>query len=308
MLKALRILLVEDDAEDALLFRRRCPPQAQVQQVSDAAAALIAARAGGLDVCFCDYRLGAESGLDVVRAFRAEGLRIPVVMITGEDIEALGENALLAGATDFIPKDDLDAATIGRVARWALIRRHVENRREDALSDAALSQWLGQAPKSSAAAANTGAAAVALRRVLYLSRARRAMSAQELLILCSRFAAANARTHVTGVLICAGNRFMQVIEGDPAVITVLLQKISQDPRHGDLAVVLDEPTPTRLFAQWAMGSLHLNERYDDSPGNWQGVQTQVQRLLRDEGMTREAISQLIRSLPRLLAAPASVSL
>lgn len=130
MSQNLKILLVEDDAEDALLFMRRCPNRYQVRHVECAADALRALRTQPYDLCFADFRLGAVSGLDLVREARAEGLRLPLIVITGQDIDSLGENALLAGATDFVPKDDLDTATIERVTRWALIRRHVENRRE----------------------------------------------------------------------------------------------------------------------------------------------------------------------------------
>ena len=123
MSKPLRILLVEDDADDALLFQRRSPPTFRVQHVTQADEALVVLRSQGCDVCFTDYRLGAGTGLELVRRARSEGLRVPLVVVTGQDVEALGENALLAGATDFVPKDDLSTATLERVARWALIRR-----------------------------------------------------------------------------------------------------------------------------------------------------------------------------------------
>ena len=128
MNRPLQVLLVEDDAEDALLFMRRCPASFRIRHVTSIWEALQALHAGGIDVCFTDYRLGLDTGLELVRELRAQGLRLPVVVITGHAVELLGENALMAGATDFVPKEGLDSAAIERVARWALIRRHVENR------------------------------------------------------------------------------------------------------------------------------------------------------------------------------------
>ena len=128
MNRPLQVLLVEDDAEDALLFMRRCPSSFRIRHVTSVGEALQALHVGGIDVCFTDYRLGLDTGLELVRDIRANGLRLPVVVITGQDVELLGENALIAGATDFVPKDGLDTASIERVTRWALIRRHVENR------------------------------------------------------------------------------------------------------------------------------------------------------------------------------------
>lgn len=306
MSKSLRILVVEDDPEDALLFKRRCPSDYQVQHVTNEATALETLRHGGIDICFTDYRLGPDNGLDLVRAARTEGLRVPIVVITGQDLEALGENALLAGATDFVPKECLDTTTISRITRWALIRRHVENQREDALTEEGLGQLMGHAPKSqSSKLPSNDDSARALRRVLYLSQARRTFSQQEMLILCSGFAAANARTHVTGVLVSAGNRFMQVMEGEHTVIESLLQRISRDARHGDMAVALDEAVSTRIFSHWNMGSLYLHERYDSSSANWLSVQAKVNRLLSADGITRDSVSQLIRELPVLLGRAAS---
>ena len=126
----LRLLLVDDDAEDAQIFRRRCPEGFVVEHVTQAAAALEHLRRASCDCCFVDYRLGPESGLDLIRDARAQGSRMPLILITGQDLEGLGENALLAGATDFVPKDGIDRETVQRIVRWALIRRHVENRIE----------------------------------------------------------------------------------------------------------------------------------------------------------------------------------
>lgn len=302
MPKSLRILLVEDDAEDALLFQRRCPPGFRVQHVESAEAALTALRAGTYELCFTDYRLGTVTGLDLVRSARAEGQRLPIVVMTGQDVDSLGENALLAGATDFLPKDDLSSATLDRVARWALIRRHVENRRVDSVSNELVTRLMGRPPRGPLPATPPD-----LRRVLYLSRARRTFSAQDLLLMCGAFSAANAATHVTGVLVHAGNRFLQIIEGEPDTIEILLRRIEADARHGDMSVVLDEPVGTRLFAQWNMSCLHLDERYELSPTQWQGVRGQILRLLGGESMTRERIAQLIASLPALLGRAASVA-
>lgn len=302
MPKSLKVLLVEDDAEDALLFQRRCPPGFRVLHVDSAESALAALRSGSYELCFTDYRLGTITGLELVRVARAEGQRLPIVVMTGQDVDSLGENALLAGATDFLPKDDLSSATLDRVARWALIRRHVENRREDSVSEDVVGRMLGRAPRGPLPATPPD-----LRRVLYLSRARRGFSSQELLLLCSAFSAANAATNITGVLVHTGNRFLQIIEGEPDTIEMLLRRIEADTRHGDISVVLDEPVGVRLFAQWNMSCLHLDERYELTPTQWQGLRAQINRMLGDEGLTRERVAQLITSLPALLGRAASAA-
>ena len=134
MSNSIRVLLVEDDADDAFIFTRRCPPSFIVHHVKSAEAALDSFKIRQYDVCFTDYQLSFKSGLDLVKEMRAANIDTPVIVITGHDIETLGENALLAGATDFVMKDELQTNMIQRTARWSMVRRHVElmRRRERA--------------------------------------------------------------------------------------------------------------------------------------------------------------------------------
>lgn len=308
MRRPLTLLLVEDDVEDALLFRKRCPPGFAVQHMTTAERGLDVLRRGVCDVCFTDYRLGAAgTGLDLVRQARAEGLRTPIVVITGEDLESLAENALLAGATDFLPKNDLDGAAIERAARWALIRRHVENGCEDGITEQAIARLTGCLPGATRPASEPPAAG-GLRRVLYLSRARASLSAQELLLMCSGFATANARTHITGVLVYARQCFVQVIEGDRDAVAMLMRRIESDTRHGDLNVVFEEPTRARLFDAWNMGVLQLGLRSEWTPLQWEAAGVQLARLWSEQGTTREGVARLIRALPSVLGSSSPSSL
>lgn len=303
MKRALRILLVEDDPEDALLFRHRCPPDFIVEQVADRESALLRLRQGGIDLCFTDFRLGADSGLGLVQSARREGLRTPLVMITGDDQEALGENALLAGATDFLAKAELHPATLRRAARWALIRRHVESRRDEQSAQDLLDQLLSE--EEIPPPALVASATETLRQVVYASQARRAGSAPELLRLCADFSARNARIGVTGLLVQAGNCFLQVLEGEDAAVTLLLERIRRDARHSEMAIILDQAVRGRAFPQWSMGCLHLHRRYEISRGNWMNVLSGCNQLLQGGRVTRDRLALLIRGLPELLARQSS---
>lgn len=304
MPRPLRILLVEDDADDVLLFQRRCPPEFVVEPIAEAGAALVRLRRGAVDLCFTDYRLGGGSGLELIQSARAEGLRTPFVVITGQDVETLGENALLAGATDFLPKDALSPATLHRVARWALIRRHVENRHEDAPREELLRRLFGQ-PPSPAALGPFAGQEPELRRIVYASQARRLFTQPELLALCAGFATANARSNVTGVLVQAGNCFVQALEGSEQTLEVLIRRIRADPRHGDMAIIVDQRIERRAFLQWSMGCFLLHLRYELSPSHWLRVLADCNRLLEADGASRDSLAALIRSLPDLLARTAA---
>ncbi len=300
MTRPLRVLLVEDDHEDAQIFQKRCPAHFRVKHVSDPDLAIESMRSGSIDLCFSDYRLGPSSGIDLVRAARARACRLPIVIITGADVDHLGENALLAGATDFLPKDELSAESLSRVARWALIRRHVETQREDAVSDALIEQLMGRGPSD----AVTDRTPRELRRVLYLSRATSPLSSNDLLLMCSGFASRNASMAVTGILVYAAGRFLQVIEGDPDAIGVLVDRISGDRRHGEMMVVIDEHVKARLFAQWNMGLLQIGDRGEVTPEQWRAMPGAIRVVIGAVGdavMSRENAAKLLRALPGLLA-------
>ncbi len=130
MRKPLKLLLVEDDAEDALIFKAHLPSGFHFDRASDCYEARRLMQQTRHDVLFVDYYLGAESGLGFIRALRESGSSVAIVLLSGLDIEALGENALLAGATDFLAKDELNAVNIERIARWALVRQHVQTLQE----------------------------------------------------------------------------------------------------------------------------------------------------------------------------------
>ncbi len=100
-----------------------------------------------------------------------------------------------------------------------------------------------------------------IERVMYLSKGRRSISQQELLDMCSEFAAKNSKVGVTGVLIRIGNYFVQIIEGPREQILELLGKIKRDPRHSDLTVITQHADNKRVFAQWSMNAIDLDSQY-----------------------------------------------
>src|SRR5690606_15409723 len=72
------------------------------------------------DVYLVDYHLGADSGLDLLRAATAPGgPHRPVIMLTGQGNPELDLQALEAGAADYLVKGRIDAETLARALRYA---------------------------------------------------------------------------------------------------------------------------------------------------------------------------------------------
>lgn len=62
----------------------------------------------------------------------------------------------------------------------------------------------------------------------------------------------NPRADITGALICRHDLYLQLIEGPPAAIDALYERIAQDDRHCEVRLLLKEDVTERVFPAWAM--------------------------------------------------------
>ena len=119
----MRVLVVEDDAllGDAIQVGLRAMGHA-VDWVRDGAAADVALRDEAYAVVVLDLGLPRRDGLAVLRAARARGNRVPVLILTARDTVADRIGGLDAGADDYLVKPfDLGelAARLRALARRA---------------------------------------------------------------------------------------------------------------------------------------------------------------------------------------------
>jgi putative two-component system response regulator len=120
-----RVLLVEDDEEDYQftkeLFAELGASTHQLFWVSDYRSAIDASRRDSYDVCIVDYRLGgAEDGIDLARELIADGHKMPVILLTGQNDREVDDKAARAGAADFLVKGEVSAAMLERTIRYAI--------------------------------------------------------------------------------------------------------------------------------------------------------------------------------------------
>lgn len=119
---SLKILLVDDDADDLMLVRDlveanggniRCDTAGGFEE------GLEVIGQGLHDAYLIDYRLGARTGLDLIRetAPLATG---PMVLLTGMGSESIDRRALSSGAADYMPKLGLTTETVQRSIRYAV--------------------------------------------------------------------------------------------------------------------------------------------------------------------------------------------
>ncbi len=133
----LRILLIEDDAEDAAIFRRHADVSTvyriEVDHVIDAEQAWRRLSEEGYDLIFLDQRLGESStGLDVLQRIRDAGPEPPVIVLTGTGDERDAVEMMKAGATDYLLKDTFSREVLERSIRYALQQHRLLVEREQA--------------------------------------------------------------------------------------------------------------------------------------------------------------------------------
>lgn len=148
----LRVLIVDDDEDDFILtgdlLRRIQGWTCRVGWADSADAAAQEIQTDVHDVYLVDYRLGAQSGLDVLEQLRASGCPAPAILLTGLDDREVDLAAMRLGASDYLVKSELSTTVLERSLRYALERarllREVEQARQEAETLFTLSTTLEQ--------------------------------------------------------------------------------------------------------------------------------------------------------------------
>lgn len=102
---------------------------------------------------------------------------------------------------------------------------------------------------------------MSLTRLVYASRSH-LVEAERRLELARILATArqlNDRNDVTGFLMATPRGFAQILEGADAAVDETYGRITADPRHGGLRLLVREATPQRRFASWSMAFAERNE-------------------------------------------------
>lgn len=125
-----RVLLVEDEASDALMVQRSlCRGGAgadewyQVQRAESLAQAFDHLGRHAVDVLLLDLNLPDSSGPETVARLRGQRREVPLVAFTGDRDPGLSARSLRAGADEYLAKDDLNPDLLRRTIRQAIERR-----------------------------------------------------------------------------------------------------------------------------------------------------------------------------------------
>jgi sigma-B regulation protein RsbU (phosphoserine phosphatase) len=122
---ALRLLLIEDNPDDALLFRqllRHAPIPFEIEEAPRIAEGLERLGRGGIDLVLTDLSLPDGHGIETFRRLAAHPARVPIIVLSGLHDESMALRTVEEGAQDYLVKGTFDQALLVRSARYAIKR------------------------------------------------------------------------------------------------------------------------------------------------------------------------------------------
>jgi signal transduction histidine kinase/HPt (histidine-containing phosphotransfer) domain-containing protein len=137
--ETIKVLLIEDDEDDYILTREL------LSEVKGGMYALEWAPSyeDGLKiagrrehhVCLVDYHLGERTGVQLIREARECGLTTPMILLTGHGNHDVDVEAMEAGATDYLVKNETPAGRLERTIRYAVELNTERSRAEEKLAE-----------------------------------------------------------------------------------------------------------------------------------------------------------------------------
>jgi signal transduction histidine kinase/DNA-binding response OmpR family regulator len=125
----LDILLIDDDEEDFIITRHLIEDtphhKYKIDWVESYENALEIFDKNKYAVYLLDYKLGNHVGLDIIKEARRKNITAPFILLTGLGNSELDEEAMKAGASDYLIKGNITATELDRSIRYSL--EHANN-------------------------------------------------------------------------------------------------------------------------------------------------------------------------------------
>ncbi|MBC3917705.1 EAL domain-containing protein [Undibacterium sp. CY18W] len=140
----MQILIIDDDELDrrsVIRAMKQVPVSVNIVEAKNALDGLLKAKATAFDVILLDYRLPDRDGIEVLKSLRLDKAHhAAIIMLTNQEDITLTEQAIEAGAQDFLLKEEVNARRLLRALHQARHRHKLEtelNRSYDQLRELA---------------------------------------------------------------------------------------------------------------------------------------------------------------------------
>jgi Flp pilus assembly CpaE family ATPase len=125
--KPMRVLLIEDNPGDAVLIRemldRAGPPGFELAWAKRLSGGLKRLAGEPADVVLLDLSLPDGHGLKTFSEVHRAAPKVPILVLSGSEDDALASQSVKHGAQDFLRKDLLDGRALDRAIRYAVMRK-----------------------------------------------------------------------------------------------------------------------------------------------------------------------------------------
>lgn len=126
MFSDLKVLIIDDDEDDYYITSQYLQEISGMNitcswcfNIRDAQEKLLS---NDFDMYFLDYRLGARTGLELLREAINNGAYKPIVLLTGKGTPEIDKLAVESGAYDYLIKSELTTEKLERCIRYAIER------------------------------------------------------------------------------------------------------------------------------------------------------------------------------------------
>jgi signal transduction histidine kinase len=124
-----KVLVIDDDAVDRMAVIRAFRDadfRVQLIQAIDCASAISLVNAEHFDCIFIDYRLPDGNGIELLQMFRQQGIRVPIVSLTGQSDDRVAAELMKAGASDYLSKSEMSSTKLRQVFQNVMRVYHAE--------------------------------------------------------------------------------------------------------------------------------------------------------------------------------------
>jgi len=123
----LQILLIEDDETYSALVQRMLRTSGSELVIADRMEAALKQLGGRtFDVVLSDLNLPDSRGIETFQSVYAAAPKLPIVVLTGENDDALGLRTVQQGAQDYLVKDHVEPAILLRSLTYAIERKRMQ--------------------------------------------------------------------------------------------------------------------------------------------------------------------------------------
>lgn len=124
--RPVRILIIDDDEDDFILtsgFLKAIQDRSfDIQWCYNYKTALGHITSKDFDLYLVDYRLGAKTGIDLLKEAMVMGCEEPIILLTGKGNPNIDKQAMQMGAVDYLIKSELTTEKLERCIRYSLER------------------------------------------------------------------------------------------------------------------------------------------------------------------------------------------